>query len=88
MDCGHTWIFGQNLWTDVDENFRIRTPPLLTETETRRTNYWVAGGSRAARATHVVPATLLSLWVAQGVDCGRLFDKWKAKLSTNVGLLA
>ena len=78
MDCGRgiTWIFGQNLWTDADENLTICTPSLLTESETRRRrgkaergNY--VRGHRSElrrRATHVVPAPLLPAWVAWGVD--------------------
>ena len=67
MDCGRgiTWIFGQNLWTDADENLTICTPSLLTETETdagvgkqRRGNYMRGRQSELRRrATHVVPRT-------------------------------
>ena len=78
MDCGRgiKWIFGQNLWTDADENLTIRTPSLLTETETRRRrgkaergNYVRGRWSELRRwATHVVLVQLLPPWVAQGVD--------------------
>ena len=82
MDCGRGSLV-KNLWTDVDENFRIHTPPLLTETDTRRTTpewessevgtMWVAGASRAARATHVVPAPLLHRgWPRELTEAGYL----------------